>query len=869
MSRTHKVCPLHSPYYLDSGLTELQAVEKRSESPAQSDSEEEVIIQQRVHRPLRIGLTLISQDESTETKRKSGQPDGPTLTWTKTTCFALGLTVAHQKKPIKNGRLQTDWKAVLPVINDIFPREMEGFTKIYAQGLPKASKLRSQYSDHKRGRANKWLLLNRENCTPEEIKEMTRMKSIVFETEQRLSQLPGSLVLASGPNAIEWLSFTVQPKPEKTTAKPAVRKRKRKSTVESDVGEHRNVTAKQPKTATKPAARKRKRKATPESEAEMPDIEKDQNLDKNGNQGEQANGNDDDEQEATDEQGDGGDNKEQENPEEDADGDHNDEEDRSNDKHAGDEESSGGSHDSSSSNHDSDEDCIIVTTRGSRRVVDVNDEDEDAESASDEEQFMNAADALRTQREKKAQRGKSATRQTHPQRKKSHLNEVHLAYEDDEDDEQPAPSKSFQDAVEAGTYGNHVRVQNVLSHQSSSPRYTADDLVKTRDQFLQPVDDVELLPPFTRHKTGALDNAIIQSKAAALVGNQDTLQILPDNQKELLRRHRQNVSKALRYGENRSLRLSGLAPPAYPSNPPRVYYGDGHTDHTLQPLVYSYSALRRTLMIAFQARHWVDVWFEIKRVPGFVQGKWNIIADLIDPIVASTGISRQDVTEAVNIATHRESISSLKLAKLLAMPIKINKREQAEPDATLDNNVQQINIQTDLQMLHTNDIDFATEPPTYTFRKMTSGSGNDFRFVQSSDSLYALTGEVRRVLLKYDTTGQGKEVDVMLCDKPLCSSCEPRPDMYPHNFEYSEQRNQLPLVHHKDVAMFEDGKLYFVPMQQEPVLDDAAVVKRDIHEVVFGNDRAIKVVFCDRELCGACKGKEVSCLADLVLPWRR
>jgi hypothetical protein len=58
-------------------------------------------------------------------------------------------------------------------------------------------------------------------------------------------------------------------------------------------------------------------------------------------------------------------------------------------------------------------------------------------------------------------------------------------------------------------------------------------------------------------------------------------------------------------------------------------------------------------------------------------------------------------------------------------------------------------------------------------------------------------------------------------------------------------------------------------MQQSPALDDVVIEKRDIHEVVFANGRGSKVIFCDKALCSACKPKEVSCVADLVLPWRR
>ena len=76
------------------------------------------------------GLTMPWQLKVSKTKRKSGPPKGPTITWSKVKCFALGLAVAHQWKWRKNGTAVTDWKAVLEVINDVYLQEFDDFKAI-------------------------------------------------------------------------------------------------------------------------------------------------------------------------------------------------------------------------------------------------------------------------------------------------------------------------------------------------------------------------------------------------------------------------------------------------------------------------------------------------------------------------------------------------------------------------------------------------------------------------------------------------------------------------------------------------------------------------------------------------------------------
>lgn len=814
MGTTKKVCPPLSSYRQSNKLTESQSVKKRPSSAVKSRSKGKgkVIPRRHLQDPSRLELTILSQPKTSNSKRKSGPPIGPTITWSKVKCFALGLTVSHQWKYRKNGTTVTDWKAVLEVINDIYIQEFDDFKAIYPSGLTKAGKLRSEYSDRARGRHDKWRL-KQDQCTAQEIYDMRRMARIVFSTEERLGQVPGSLVVSPRPGAANWVWYEVQP-PKSAAEKAA-------------------------ENAARSAARKHKRKAKEESESEAEDEVEEEEEEEDSEEHEDSDGEADDD-----------DNEEEEDSQEDAGGDASDEQECSTDKDAGEEESSSGSDDASDS--DGDGDNIVVARRAnhSRPIIVIDDEDEDAERASDEEVeevFDNAAHEIFEMRNR-AGRARSVARQALPQRKKTRLNLVQTA---DEVDEQPAHSRFFLDAFEDGAYGDTAYDFPAFPFEQSN-------------ESLQTLGNLELLPTVKARGDGALDNAVIQAKGAAATGTQGGLQITPARQNELLRRHKQSDMQALRYDE--AMRFKGLAPPNYPPvqvlhdrilNPARAHDGDGTTDSLL-----SYYNLRRALIAAFQARRRIDFWVDTKRI----MTQWHVVHDLINPMVLSTGMSSEDVTNGVFIASENNQIgSSIEFGQLLSMPTKID-QSKGEPNGTLENIVQQINSQTKLQMIHTKDVDFSTQPPTYTIRKHTSGSGNEFRFVRSSNTLYSQTGEVRRVLLTNETTGQGKEVDVMLCDKPLCKECDPQDDMFERNFNYAEQRRQLPLVHHKDVLMLEDKNLYFAPMQQGPVLYGATVIKRDIHQVIFGHGFS-KAIFCDKARCRACRG--VSCVASLVYPHAR
>lgn len=756
---------------------------------SRSKGKGKVTSQRHLQHPTRLGLTIYSQPQTSQPKRKSGPPIGPTISWSKVKCFALGLAVAHQWKWRKNGTTVTDWKAVLEVINDVYLQEFDDFRAIYPNGLTLAGKLRSEYSDRERGRHEKWRL-RQDQCTPQQIQEILRMRDIVFSTERRLSQVPDSLVVDPRPGAATWVWYQVKPP---------------------------NIAA--PKAAQK-AARKSKRKAKEQSESEAEDDgeEEDESFE---------NGDDDNEEEDSEVQDGGEDNAEQE---------------RSTHKDAGEEESSSGSDDASESDRDGD--IIVVASLTSRPrpiVVSVEDEDEDTERASDEE-IGNPAHAIIELR-KKAGHAKPAARQTRPQRKNTRLNEVQNVHDDDE---QPAESTFLRDAFHDGRYGDFFYDYPTFPFGQSS-------------ESLHTLGDPEWLPMSSVRGDGALNNAIIQAKGAAAIGQQGGINITPASQNELLRHYKQGDMQALRYDQAK--RFKGLVPPNYPPvqvvqdrilNTPHALDGDG----TILPQSYPYRTFRRELIAAFQARRRIDFWAEVERI----SGQWNVTTDLINPMAMSTGMSRADVINALTIAEKNQVDSSIELGQLLIMPTKID-QYKGEPNGTLENLVQQINRRRNLQMVHTNDVDFATQPPTYTIRKHKNGSRSNFCFVHASDSLYSQTGEVRRVLLTDETTGQGQEVDVMLCDKPLCEGCEPQEDMFERNFDHAEQRRQLPLVHRKDVVMLEDKNLYFVPMQQGPVLKGTSVIKRDIHEVIFGHGFS-RAIFCDKARCPACRG--ASCVPDLV-----
>jgi hypothetical protein len=152
-------------------------------------------------------------------------------------CFALGIANEHQKQPRKNGTLVPNWKAILEVINAVYLQEFDDFKKIYPNGLSNPGKLRSEFSDRERGRHNKWRL-RPDQCTSEELQAMNHIANVVIATEQRLSQLPGSIVSDPGVNPARWVYYIVKaPKAPNTGGASKKRKRQADSSEEGDDSE--------------------------------------------------------------------------------------------------------------------------------------------------------------------------------------------------------------------------------------------------------------------------------------------------------------------------------------------------------------------------------------------------------------------------------------------------------------------------------------------------------------------------------------------------------------------------------------------------------------------------------------------------------
>lgn len=97
------------------------------------------------------------------------------MDWSKDINFMLALAAEHQKVPIRGGKTQIDWKAVLEIANYIF-QHIPSFARKFPQGLSDSGKLQSQWNDRMRAhklhpnqhRHTSWAF-QRHLCTLEEI----------------------------------------------------------------------------------------------------------------------------------------------------------------------------------------------------------------------------------------------------------------------------------------------------------------------------------------------------------------------------------------------------------------------------------------------------------------------------------------------------------------------------------------------------------------------------------------------------------------------------------------------------------------------------------------------------------------------------
>jgi hypothetical protein len=271
------------------------------------------------------------------------------------------------------------------------------------------------------------------------------------------------------------------------------------------------------------------------------------------------------------------------------------------------------------------------------------------------------------------------------------------------------------------------------------------------------------------------------------------------------------------------------------------------------PVAVSFPSVKRTLITAMQACRWDQVLGVILEIPGVEGSKWSHERDLINPLALSTCVKYEDVAEAVFQATNSMSTSSFGLQILFATPTGTLPTRGTNADIEhLNTILNGIHARVEMSMIHTKDVDFTALVPT-CFARFTSQPFQPL--VTVGCDLYNHGGEVRRVLLQDDLTGQIYEVDLMLCDPKFCHDCGATADACPPiSFNDSaRQPVEHPRVHHKDVFMLEDTRLAFAPREQMPPCDAPGFDHREVHEVMFNGGKMVKAMFCKKVDCLACQ----------------
>jgi hypothetical protein len=101
-------------------------------------------------------------------------------------CFALALIVDHQKKRrVSDKKWVNHWPSILAVVNDVYTR-FDDFTDVYPNGLVKADKLRTEYSDRYRSRRSKKWMTKMSECSESEIEALDGVAQVVLDAETRL-----------------------------------------------------------------------------------------------------------------------------------------------------------------------------------------------------------------------------------------------------------------------------------------------------------------------------------------------------------------------------------------------------------------------------------------------------------------------------------------------------------------------------------------------------------------------------------------------------------------------------------------------------------------------------------------------------------
>lgn len=333
-----------------------------------------------------------------------------------------------------------------------------------------------------------------------------------------------------------------------------------------------------------------------------------------------------------------------------------------------------------------------------------------------------------------------------------------------------------------------------------------------------------------------------------------------------------NLKNKKRGGLSNPTARSSATPPPYPAQ--RPYYGDGLPEGQLQPVQpvqYTWEACKRVLMIGMQAGRWPNFWDMHPEVPGVELSSWNYEKDLVNPLAVTTGVSLEDVQAAVEVALRRDAITSLDLQHLLSMPT-MTHGSHGNPNNWLNSIIQSVKNNSKIPMVHTKDVDFSSGEPIYVVRNhkvnhdpATGVSTVDdieqrIQFINQDTILYMLAGEVRRISFRDTITGQSQQMDVMLCDF-FCRECQSGARFNAEREDVADLRKGLPVVHQKDIIMLENTLLAFAPREQSPKTGDVPLAA-EIHNVIFGDSKSHRVIFCNKKACTACL--PVPCPASLT-----
>lgn len=312
--------------------------------------------------------------------------------------------------------------------------------------------------------------------------------------------------------------------------------------------------------------------------------------------------------------------------------------------------------------------------------------------------------------------------------------------------------------------------------------------------------------------------------------------------------------------------------------PPLQYYGDGHTEglEPVPPLRFTWEACRQQIFSALHKRGvFTSILEAVHRTPGYSPDTFSTRVDIIDPVVASMWITKDQVGQAYIMATGWASSNFLAFQRIAVAPtssLPWSDQDTGEPFKAFIRETRS-NGSGQLAMVHSKDVDFSSGQPTCTTRSYTQAGitigrkgpavdlitniSTQLHLVTVDSHLHRATGEVRRVLFKDMISGQDQEVDIMLCDASICPDCQQSKSPTAHT-DYHEARMGYPLVHDKDVVFLQDDASAYAPTDQITVTYTPPTTKKEIQEIYFngifekGKD-PIKAMVCDGENCAACQ----------------